>query len=96
MVGCKFICYVLKEVEAFHFPPILSIWISFFLFFFFCLFFIYRCVLSLVETTALLFKEAPKSLNFLSKCNVKKIACMEARERYIKSKVNGEYNVRQF
>lgn len=46
--------------------------------------------------TALWFKEAPKSLNFLSKCNVKKIACMEVRERYIKSKVNGEYNVRQF
>ena len=46
--------------------------------------------------TALWFQEAPKSLNFLSQCNVKKNACMEARERYIKSKVNGEYNVHQF
>lgn len=59
-------------------------------------FFIYRCILSFSgKKTALWFKEAPTSLNFLSKCNVKK--CVHGGKRKVQqSKVNGEYNVRQF
>lgn len=59
-------------------------WIS--SFFLFVIFLIYRCVLVLVEKqkTALWFKEAPKSLNFLSQCNVKQLRAWKQEKGTLK------------